>query len=197
MEDKSQIRQAFQSCLQSLLFYHSELSHFSHVWLFVTPWTVAHQAPLSMGFSRWEHWSGLPGPPPGDLPHPGVEPTSLASHALAGRFFTTSTTWEALFYHNSWLKPTEQVLRLAGSVALCSVWTPGRYMHSDFHHGPWTHKSWLQKSQVPLRFLGLASRLSSLIGCACSLAFYQRKAFWFCPNADTKPQIHRLKKTVL
>ena len=46
----------------------------SHVWLFVTPWTVAHQAPLSMEFSRQEAWNGLPFPSPGDLPIPGVEP---------------------------------------------------------------------------------------------------------------------------
>ena len=48
------------------------LSHFSHVWLFETPWTVAHQAPWSMGFSRQKYWSGLPCPPPGDLPDPGL-----------------------------------------------------------------------------------------------------------------------------
>ena len=60
-----------------------------------TPWTVAHQAPLSMGFSWREHWSGLPRPPPGDLPHPGIEPESLTSPALASGFFTTHTTWEA------------------------------------------------------------------------------------------------------
>ena len=52
--------------------------------LFATPWTAAHQAPLSMGFSRKEHWSGLPCPPPGDLPSPGTEPVSLASLALVG-----------------------------------------------------------------------------------------------------------------
>ena len=52
-----------------------------------TPWTEAHQAPLSMGFSRQEYRSGLPCPPPGDLPDPGVEPTSPASPALAGGFF--------------------------------------------------------------------------------------------------------------
>ena len=61
----------------------------------VTLRTVVHQAPLSMGFSRQEYWSGLPCPPPGDLPGPGIEPTSLMSPALAGRFFTTSTTWKA------------------------------------------------------------------------------------------------------
>ena len=49
-----------------------------------------------MGFSRQEYWSGLPCPPPGDLPDPGIEPVSLKSAVLAGRFFTTNTTWEAL-----------------------------------------------------------------------------------------------------
>ena len=48
-----------------------------------------------MGFSRQECWSGFPCPPPGDLPDPGIEPVSLKSTVLAGRFFTTSTTWEA------------------------------------------------------------------------------------------------------
>ena len=59
------------------------LSHFSRIWLFVTPWTGAHQAPLSMGFSRQEYWSRLPFPTPGDLPNPGIEPISLMSPALA------------------------------------------------------------------------------------------------------------------
>ena len=71
------------------------LSRFSHVRLFATLWTVAHQAPLSVGFSRQEYWSGLLCPPPGHLPNPGIEPTSLMSPALADWFFTTSTTWEA------------------------------------------------------------------------------------------------------
>ena len=57
---------------------------------------IACQAPLSMGFSRQEYWSGLPCPSPGDLPNPGIKPTSLLSLALVGRFFTTSTTWKAL-----------------------------------------------------------------------------------------------------
>ena len=71
------------------------LHHFSHVQLSETPWTVACQASLFMGFSRQEYWSGLPCPAPGNLPYPGVEPLSLLSPALAGGFFTTSTTWEA------------------------------------------------------------------------------------------------------
>ena len=63
-----------------------------------TPWTVARQAPLFMGFSRQEHWSGLLCPPPGDLPYLGIEPMSLTSPALARRLFTSSTTWEALLF---------------------------------------------------------------------------------------------------
>ena len=59
------------------------LSPFSHVRLFATPWIVALQAPLSMGFSRQEYWSGFPCPPPGDLPDTGIKPGSLMSPALA------------------------------------------------------------------------------------------------------------------
>ena len=70
-------------CVQSL----------NHV--FVISWTVAHQALLSMEFSRQEFWSGWPFPPPGDLPNPGIGPASLVSRALAGWLFTTNTAWEA------------------------------------------------------------------------------------------------------
>ena len=70
-------------------------SRFNHVRLFVTLQTVVHQAPLSVGFSRQEYWSGLPFPPSGDLLDPGIEPVSLMSSALAGGFFITSATWEA------------------------------------------------------------------------------------------------------
>ena len=71
------------------------LSHFSYVRLCVTPWTVAHQAPLSVGFSGQEYWSGSSFPLPGDLPDPGIEPVSLMSPALAGGFFITCATWKA------------------------------------------------------------------------------------------------------
>ena len=71
------------------------LSHFSCVPLCATLWTAAHQALLSIGFSRQEHWSGFPCPPPEDLPDPPIELMSLLSPAPAGGFFTTSTTWEA------------------------------------------------------------------------------------------------------
>ena len=68
------------------------LSHFSHVQLFVTLWTVPCQAPLSMGFSGQEYWSGLPCPPPGDLPDPGIE---LESPTLQVDSLPTKVTREA------------------------------------------------------------------------------------------------------
>ena len=73
---------------------HVRARSVSRVRLSATLWTAAHQAPLSMGFSRQELWSGLPLPPPGDFPHPGIKPVSLTSPALAGKFFTTSATGE-------------------------------------------------------------------------------------------------------
>ena len=67
--------------------------------LFVTPWTVVCQAPSSMGFPRQEYWSRLPFSPPGDLPDPGIEPTSLPSPVSSDGFFTTSATWEPKSWH--------------------------------------------------------------------------------------------------
>ena len=90
------------------------LSPFSCVQLFVNLWTVAYQAPLSMGFSRQEYWSGLSGPPPGDRPNPGIELTSLMSSALAGGFFTTNTTWEAC-------KSTVLQQKINSTAAACKV----------------------------------------------------------------------------
>ena len=68
----------------------------SHVQLFTTTWTAAHQAPLE--FFRHKYWGGLPFPAAEALSDPGVEPTSLESPALAEGFFTTSATWEALIH---------------------------------------------------------------------------------------------------
>ena len=91
------------------------LSLFSRIGLFVTPWTVAQQTPLSMGFSSQEYWSGLPFPSPVDLPDLGIEPMSLVSPTLADEFFTTSTTCEAL-EENSF---------------------PCLYFHVESAHTPW------------------------------------------------------------
>ena len=67
-----------------LIFLFLLFSHFNHVRLFATPWTIARQAPLATGFPRKDYWSGLPFPSPGDLPDPGIKP---ASPALAGGLF--------------------------------------------------------------------------------------------------------------
>ena len=73
----------------------------SRVRLFETLWTAARQAPLPRGFSRQEYWSGVPRPPPGDLPDPGIKPASLTSPALASGFYITGATWEALSHTHS------------------------------------------------------------------------------------------------
>ena len=76
-----------------MLSVHAQL--LSRVRLFAALWTIAGQAPLSMGFSRQEYWSGLPFPLPRELPDPGVKPSSLTFPALADRFFSISATWKA------------------------------------------------------------------------------------------------------
>ena len=90
----------------------------SHVRLFATLWTVAHQASLSMGFSRQEYWTGLLFTSPGDLPNPGVEPVSLTSPALSTGFFTTSSTWES---------PCKYMYSL---ILTLMLWTGYHYSHS-------------------------------------------------------------------
>ena len=77
------------------IIYIAEVCVPSHTQLFVTPWTAAHQAPLSTEFSRQEYWSGLPLPPPGDLPDPGIDQASLtAPHWQVDFFFFTTKSHE-------------------------------------------------------------------------------------------------------
>ena len=83
-------RSEFQLSGPLLQLLSAQLCMLSCVRLFATPWTVASQTPLSMEFSRQKFWSGLLVPSPGELPDLGTEPTSFASPALAGRFFTTA-----------------------------------------------------------------------------------------------------------
>ena len=81
----------FIPSLKSWTYFHIvKVKSLSHVQLFATLWTVAYQVPLSMGFSRQEYWSGLPFPSPGDLPNPGIKPTSPESPTLADRFSTNA-----------------------------------------------------------------------------------------------------------
>ena len=96
------------------------LNCFSHVRFFSTLWSIAHQTPLSVGFSRQEYWSGLPFPSLGDLPNPGIEPKPLISPAVAGRFFTTSATWEALQLFARTCSPSRSSFLLQ-SLLLCLV----------------------------------------------------------------------------
>ena len=79
--------------IHNIYIHSASVKLFSPVWLFVTPWAVAWQTSLSMGFSRQEHQSRLSFPPPGDLLNLGIEPESLASPALEGRFFTTASIY--------------------------------------------------------------------------------------------------------
>ena len=97
---------------------------FSSVQFFETPWTIAHQDPLSMGFPRQEYWSELPRPSPGrfDLPEPGIEPVSPVSLALAGRFFTSWATWKpenTNIYHKQ-----VQDLEISEDLVVWKGWDP-------------------------------------------------------------------------
>ena len=105
------------------------LSRFSCVRPFATLWTVARQAPLSVGFSRQEYWSGLPCPPPGDLPNPGIKPTSPTPPALASGRLTTSATWESLV--TPWTAETEASLSFTISLSLLKLMSIESMMSSN------------------------------------------------------------------
>ena len=83
---------------------HTMLSCFSYVQLFLTLWAVAYQAPLSMEFSKQEYWSGLPCPPPGDLPDPGIKPEFLTTAVLSGGSLPLAPPGKPL--HGKSLSPT-------------------------------------------------------------------------------------------
>jgi len=119
---------------------------------------VAHLFPLSMEFSRQESWSGLPCPPPGDFPRPGVEPASLISPGLAGRFFPTSAAWEARpashSETNQFITSTTNLLFLCEGKFLTYI--KNREMYNAYHH---------QLSQV--------SALAYLVLPMCSPTFFK------------------------
>ena len=107
------------------------------------PITVACWALLSMEFSRQEYWSGLPCPPPGDFPNPGIEPTSLMSPALAGWFFTTSTTWEAYNWTEHALKKYRVVPAHKYIVVGLPQWPSGyksALQYKGHYFDPWFRK---------------------------------------------------------
>ena len=120
----------YESCL---VVQFCVLSCFSCVRLFMTPWTVAHQALLSMGFSKQEYWSGLLCPPPGDLPDPGIESVSLMSPALAGGFFLPQAPpgkfYPSLNYHFFLFFFHWKILALQYCTSFCRTST--RISHRD------------------------------------------------------------------
>ena len=124
----------------------------------VTLWTIAYKAPLSMGFSKQEYWSGLSSPPPGDLPNPGIEPGSLISLALAGRFFTTSTTLDLKL--NAQFS-CRQILNMFGILVFSSIqslshawlfatsWTAAHQAYHQLLEFTQTHDHWVSDAIQP------------------------------------------------
>ena len=93
--------------LYNAIQHTAQTQSLSRVQLFAAPWTVAHQPPLAMEFSRQEYWSGLPFPSLGDIPDPGIEPTCAAPPVLAGKFFTTTEPPGKSFDH--WLHQKSKI----------------------------------------------------------------------------------------
>ena len=91
----------YSYCTVTVFCMKVKVKSLSRVWLFATLWTAAHQAPLPIGFSRQEYWSGLPFPSPGDLPDPGIEPRSPALQADAGRRFNLWATRKPAIQNSS------------------------------------------------------------------------------------------------
>ena len=124
------------------------LSHFSHVRFFAIPWTVARQAPLSMGCSRQEYWGGLPCPPPGDLPDPGIEPASPASPtSQADSLPLSRLQYNAAHAGGSCAVCTETESELFGTNGinslLCRLLEAGHFLAQ-------THAWWLCSHRQPL-----------------------------------------------
>ena len=145
---------------------------------FVTPWTIACQVPLSMEFPGQEYWSGLPFSILGKLPDPGIQPASLASHALPGSFFTTAPSRNyQQFASTSWSCPEKAMAPHSSTLAWKIPWTeePGRLQSmgslrvghdwvtslSLFTFMPWRRK-W---QPTPVFLPGESQRRGSLVGC--------------------------------
>ena len=93
------------------------------------PMGLAGQASLPIGFSREEDWSGLPGPPSGDLLDPGIKPASLRSPALAGGFFTTGATWDALVYWKAFYWTIVLFIHISRKGSQLTLWEKRWHKH--------------------------------------------------------------------
>ena len=119
---------------------HTQL--LSRVLLFVTPWAIAHRAPLPLEFPRQEYWSGLPFSSPGDFPDPGIKPMSPASPTLADRFFTTEPLWMSLWYIDT----------LSEFLAKASLF----FWHFSQFSGQYAHpRRWAEWEEIFLRWVSL------------------------------------------
>ena len=151
------------------------LSHLSRVQLFATLWTIACQAPLSVGFSRQEHWSGLPLPPPWDLPIPGIKTMSLVSPESAGRFFTTSATWTLLGSGESQTPSANYISRHWTSVCTNLIsFNPqpdkGGAIIIPVWKGNWNRELGMLPNDIQLVQRDLNSRLCDSRGCTHTLS---------------------------
>ena len=132
--EHSSVHTCICECVNIHVYAGMHAKCFSHVQLCATPQTIACQAPLFMWFPRQEYRSGLPFPFPEDLPNPATEPASLMSSALAGRFFTTSTTWEALnvcIHIFNWYRNLHTALYLFFNLYIGTSHYILRYDHND------------------------------------------------------------------
>ena len=164
------------SCSLLYGFVHAKL--LQCVRLFATPWTVALQAPVSMEFSRQEYWSGLPCPPPGDLPDPGIELVSLKSHALTGRFSTTSTSWEPPILWLRYWKWNEVDISSSSSLYTWRRLCLSLYIKINYHSnaGMFTFLMWLLCVLLSGHFIK-AYDLAPLSCPSLSYLFSQRSAW--------------------
>ena len=103
---------------------------------------IACQVPLSKGFPRQEYWSGLPCLPPGDLPSPGIEPMSLTSPALTGRFFATSTTWDAPAPKSRFPRIYYRAISFFTFIPPAQAPERPRYAFVFYRHWPFLQEGW-------------------------------------------------------
>ena len=132
----------------------------SRVRLFVTPWTLAHQAPLSMEFFRREYWSGLPFSSLLDLPKPGIESESLQSPALTARFFTTAPHRSGCFIDENFKTQKHWVFDVVVVQFLSRVWlftTPGLPVPHHLPEFAQVHFHWISVSIQPSHLLSPSS----------------------------------------
>jgi len=163
----------------------------------VTLWTVARKAPLSMGFSRQEYWSGLPCLPPGDLPDRGIELVSLMSLALAGGFFTTSTSW--LYTHlktknKTWFKRIHVLystsMFTAALFTRANIWNKPKCSSTD---------EWIKKmryiytmeyySAVKNEIKPFAATWMDLTSIILSEVSQRKTNIWYCLYVESKKKI--------